>query len=142
VIAVGEQAGQGQAMKLANNFLSSVAMAATSEAVHFGVSQGLDMRTMLDVLNVSTGRNSATVDKFPNRIATGTFDAGFALPLMAKDVALYYENAIAAGTVTEIGATIAAVWKDANAAMPGDDFTRIYDFVGGLAAGAQKKTGT
>ncbi|MGZ4700301.1 MAG: NAD(P)-dependent oxidoreductase, partial [Ilumatobacteraceae bacterium] len=77
IFHVGEHAGQGQAMKLANNYLSATALAATSEAVAFGVAHGLDMATMIDVLNVSTGRNSATVDKFPNRILTGSYDAGF-----------------------------------------------------------------
>ena len=38
-------------MKLANNFLSATALVATSEAVAFGVSEGLDMATMLEVLN-------------------------------------------------------------------------------------------
>ena len=139
VIPVGAQPGQGQAMKL-NNFLSSVAMAATSEAVHFGISQGLEMKTMLDVLNVSTGRNTATSDKFPNRIATGTFDAGFAMPLMSKDVALYYENADAAGTVTKLGTAVAEIWRDAVEALPDADFTRIYDFVGkqGQKGGAKR----
>ena len=61
IFHVGERAGQGQAMKLANNFLSATALAATSEAVAFGMAHGLDMRTIVDVLNVSTGRNSATV---------------------------------------------------------------------------------
>ena len=140
VIPVGAQPGQGQAMKLMNNFLSSVAMAATSEAVHFGISQGLEMKTMLDVLNVSTGRNTATSDKFPNRIATGTFDAGFAMPLMSKDVALYYENADAAGTVTKLGTAVAEIWRDAVEALPDADFTRIYDFVGkqGQKGGAKR----
>jgi 3-hydroxyisobutyrate dehydrogenase-like beta-hydroxyacid dehydrogenase len=134
VIPVGTEPGQGQAMKLANNFLSSVAMAATSEAVHFGLSQGLEMKTMLDVLNVSTGRNTATSDKFPKRIATGTFDAGFAMPLMSKDVALYYKNAVAAGTVTDLGTAVAEIWEGAVAAMPDADFTRVYEFVGTLGA--------
>jgi 3-hydroxyisobutyrate dehydrogenase len=137
VIPVGTQPGQGQAMKLANNFLSAVAMTATSEAVHFGISQGLDMKTMLDVLNVSTGRNTATSDKFPNRIATGTFDAGFAMPLMSKDVGLYYENAVAAGTVTDVGTAVAEIWKGAVKSWPDGDFTRIYDVVGSLGKGAR-----
>ncbi len=130
VIPVGAHPGQGQAMKLMNNFLSAVAMSATSEAVRFGQSQGLEMKTMLDVLNVSTGRNTATSDKFPNRVATGTFDAGFAMALMTKDVALYFENARAAGTSTEIGAAVTKLWNAANAALPDTDFTRIYDYVG------------
>ena len=74
---VGTEPGQGMAMKLLNNFLSATAMAATSEAVAFGVAQGLDMMTILETVNLSTGRNTATEDKFPNRIATGAFDAGF-----------------------------------------------------------------
>lgn len=142
VIPVGSDPGQGQAMKLMNNFLSAVAMSATSEAVHFGLSQGLEMHTMLDVLNVSTGRNTATSDKFPNRIATGTFDAGFALALMAKDVALYFENAKAAGTVTDIGTSVAELWRAADAALPDTDFTRIHDFVGRMGDVPEKQTGT
>ena len=62
---VGTEPGQAQAMKILNNFLSGTAMAATSEAIAFGVREGLDMQTMLDVLNVSSGQNTATRDKFP-----------------------------------------------------------------------------
>ncbi len=47
---VGDRPGMAQAMKLANNFLSATTLAATSEAVAFGLSEGLDMATMLEVL--------------------------------------------------------------------------------------------
>ena len=77
VFRVGSRPGQGQAMKVLNNFLSGTAMAATAEAVAFGVRQGLDMKMILDVVNASSGRNTATTDKFPNRVLTGTWDAGF-----------------------------------------------------------------
>ena len=68
---VGDQPGQGQVMKLLNNFLSATALAASTEALAFGVAHGLELAPMLEVLNVSSGRNSATVDKFPNRVVTG-----------------------------------------------------------------------
>ena len=68
IVHVGREAGLGQAMKLLNNFLSAVAMTATSEAVALGERHGLDMATMIEVLNASSGRNSASADKFPNRI--------------------------------------------------------------------------
>ena len=55
------------------------------------------MMTILETVNVSTGRNTATEDKFPNRIATGAFDAGFATKLMAKDLRLYEASVTAAG---------------------------------------------
>ena len=126
---VGESAGQGQAMKLINNFLSATAMAATSEGMAFGLTQDLDLETMLDAVNVSTGRNTASLDKFPNRIVTGSYDAGFHTALMAKDMALYLECVRAAGAPAAVGGAVAALWRDADTAMPGSDFTRIYDFV-------------
>ena len=53
---VGDRPGMAQALKLANNFLSATALAATSEAVAFGMSVGLDMGTMLDVRTRRAGR--------------------------------------------------------------------------------------
>src|SRR5262249_47046364 len=51
VFYLGDRPGAGQTMKLANNFLSATAMAATSEAMVMGVKAGLDPRVMLDVIN-------------------------------------------------------------------------------------------
>jgi 3-hydroxyisobutyrate dehydrogenase len=62
---VGTQPGQGQAMKLLNNFVSATALAATSEAAVFGSRFGLDLSQMIDVLNASSGRTTASSDKFP-----------------------------------------------------------------------------
>ncbi len=126
---VGEAPGQGQALKLINNFLSGTAMAATSEAMLYGLSQGLDMTTMLDVVNVSTGVNSATRDKFPQRIVTGSFDAGFKTALLAKDVTLYRDNARAAGAPHDLGEVVAALWQACDRVLPDSDFTRIYEYL-------------
>lgn len=133
VFRVGGEAGQGQTMKLLNNFLSATALVATSEAVTFGQSQGLDLATMLDVINVSSGRNTASADKFPNRILGGTFDSGFHMALMTKDVGLYRDNARAAGSPLPIGEGLADLWTAAATALPGADFTRIYEFIQGGA---------
>jgi len=131
VFHVGESAGQGQAMKLLNNFLSAVALAATSEAVAFGAAAGLDMQVMLDVINVSSGRNTASADKFPNRVVTGSFDAGFRTQLMNKDVALFLDSVANVGTSAVVAQAVGRVWADANAAMPGSDFTEVWKFVSG-----------
>ena len=128
---VGETVGQGQAMKLANNFLSATAMAATSEAITFGEANGLDMKTMLDVINASTGRNTATSEKFPRRVLTGTYDAGFSSALIAKDVRLYMEGVGQTGTRAVLGKVVSTTLDQLESAMPGADFTRIYKFSGG-----------
>jgi 3-hydroxyisobutyrate dehydrogenase len=129
VFHVGGQPGQGQAMKLANNYLSATALAATSEAIAFGIAHGLDMKTMIEVLNVSTGRNSATVDKFPNRVLTETYDAGFSTAHMTKDVGLFVDGAAAAGTADVVAAAVTQTWRGCDAALPGSDFTEIWRYV-------------
>ena len=129
VFFVGPTPGQGQAMKLLNNYLSAVAMTATSEAVAFGISHSLDMKTMLDVANVSTGQNSATQDKFPNRILTSTYDAGFRMALMEKDVALYLSEAKSAGTPVALCERVATYWQKGMKQFPGGDFTEIFKVI-------------
>ena len=59
VFVIGDKPGMAQTMKLANNFLSATAMAATSEAVAMGVKAGLDPAVMIDVINAGSGRNTA-----------------------------------------------------------------------------------
>jgi 3-hydroxyisobutyrate dehydrogenase-like beta-hydroxyacid dehydrogenase len=126
---VGDRPGMAQALKLANNFLSATALAATSEAVAFGASVGLDPTTMVEVLDASSGRSSATGDKFPNEVLTGRYASGFANTLMAKDVRLYLEEVAAAEGPTAVGEVTGDVWSRFAADEPGADFTRIYPFV-------------
>lgn len=129
VFHCGESAGQGQAMKLLNNFLSATALAATSEAATYGLANGLDLAQIIDVLNVSTGRNSATYDKFPNRVLTGSYDSGFHTRLMTKDVELLRESAGDRGTPTTVVEAVLHVWRETDAALPGSDFTEIWKHV-------------
>ena len=126
---VGDRPGMAQAMKLANNFLSATTLAATSEAVAFGMSEGLDMATMLEVLNGASGRSAATSDKFPDHVLTGRYAAGFTNSLMAKDVRLYLRAVEERGGPASFGAVTASVWERFATAEPGADFTRIYPFV-------------
>ena len=128
---VGDRPGMAQAMKLANNFLSATALAATSEAIAFGLSVGLDMATMLEVLDGSSGQSAATRDKFPNHVLTGRYASGFTNSLMTKDVRLYLREVGERAGPSAIGTVTASVWERFAATEPGADFTRIYPFVAG-----------
>jgi 3-hydroxyisobutyrate dehydrogenase len=125
---VGPKPGQGQAVKILNNYLSATALAATSEAVAFGTKLGIEMKTILDIVNASSGRNSATEDKFLNRILHGRYDAGFATKLQLKDIRLYLENARAAGINDEVAAVVVDVWQRMEGALPGSDITEMYPY--------------
>lgn len=126
VFVVGDKPGMAQTMKLANNFLSATAMAATSEAVVMGVKAGLDPAVMIDVINAGSGRNTASTDKFPQRILSRTFDAGFATALMLKDVRLAVDEAKALGLPMDVMAAVLGCWERANSEIGGDaDFTTV-----------------
>ena len=126
---VGTEPGQGQAMKLLNNYLSGLALTATSEAISFGLTHGLDMKTMLDVLNASSGQNTATSDKFPNRILNEKYDAQFTNKLLLKDLSLYLENVGKAGTPDTLSKVLVPVWQKFAEVEPGADITRVYPFI-------------
>jgi 3-hydroxyisobutyrate dehydrogenase-like beta-hydroxyacid dehydrogenase len=103
---VGRKPGQGQTMKLLNNLLSGTAMAIASEAVVMGVKAGLDPQQIMDVINAGSGRNSATQDKIPRCVITRTFDFGFAISLLNKDIRLCLEEAEAMGVPMIVGTAV------------------------------------
>ena len=100
---MGEKPGLGQTMKLVNNLFAAATMAITSEGVAMGLKAGLDPKAMMDVLNVSSGRSSATLEKWPRAVLPRTFDVGFATALSLKDVKLCLDEAEAMGIPTPIG---------------------------------------
>ncbi|UHL63970.1 NAD(P)-dependent oxidoreductase [Paralcaligenes sp. KSB-10] len=129
VFLVGDRPGQGQAMKVLNNLLSANAMAATTEVMALGVKAGLDASVMLDVLNASSGRNTATTDKFPRSVLDRSFNFGFRAVLLNKDVRLCKEFADEYGVPFTIGRAVAEVWETAATELGDQDFTRIVELV-------------
>lgn len=117
---VGERPGQGQAMKLLNNYLSATAQAASAEALLFGEGHGLAIATMLDVLNAASGRNTATADKLPRVLLRGEERLGFTAALMRKDVRLYLARAESEGMPRSVASSVGAMWEAAAAASTGE----------------------
>ena len=108
---IGEKSGAGQTMKLCNNVLSAAATVATSESMVTGVKAGLDPRIMLDVINASSGRSTATEQKFPEVVLPRTFNQGFTAGLMKKDVDLFLSEAKALGVPVQTCEAVAALLK-------------------------------
>jgi 3-hydroxyisobutyrate dehydrogenase len=78
--------GSGHAMKSLNNFIAAACYAASAEALAIGRRFGLDETKMLEIINVSTGRNFNTEVVMKEHIVGRKFSTGFALGLLAKDV--------------------------------------------------------
>lgn len=123
---VGDKPGLAQVAKLANNLLAAAAMVVSSEAMVMGVKAGIEPQVLLDIINAGSGRNSATRDKFPRSILTGTFDFGFATGLSYKDVRLCIDEAEAMGVPMITGAVVRQILAATNAKYgAGSDFTSI-----------------
>ena len=102
--------GSGHAVKALNNYLSAVALAATAEAMMAGERFGIEPAVMLEILNHSTGRNSATEQKYPAFILPRSFNSGFALGLMAKDLRTALAMAESLDTPRALLDECAALW--------------------------------
>lgn len=105
-VHVGEKPGMAQMMKVINNLMSVTALAISSEALVLGTKAGLDPDIMIEVINMGSGRNSATLDKIPNFVLPRTFDFGFALALSAKDTKLCLDESEALGVPMIVGSAV------------------------------------
>lgn len=129
VIHVGP-AGSGHAAKALNNLLSATHVAAAAEVLSVAVRFGIDPAVMVDVLNASTGRSQALEVKYPTFVLTHTWDSGFALDLMVKD--LHIATALAAdlGVDLDVTATAGRLADEAREAFgAGHDHTELARFV-------------
>jgi 3-hydroxyisobutyrate dehydrogenase len=125
--------GSGHAMKSLNNFLSAANLAIAAEAVIAGQRFGLDPANMIAILNASTGRNSGTDSKFPNNVLPRTFDSGFALGLMAKDLRLALEVARSTGAPAGLLEMTAQMWANAEQQLGGKaDNTEVVKYLESL----------
>jgi 3-hydroxyisobutyrate dehydrogenase-like beta-hydroxyacid dehydrogenase len=144
VFVIGDKPGMAQTMKLANNFLSATAMAATAEAVAMGVKAGLDPKVMIDVINAGSGRTTASDGKFPQSILPRTFNYGFGTALMLKDVRLCCEEAKALDAPRAVMNTVLDQWEATNSEFGGEsDFTVIVKMIerrAGVVIGGETKS--
>jgi 3-hydroxyisobutyrate dehydrogenase-like beta-hydroxyacid dehydrogenase len=123
---MGEAAGAGQTMKLVNNLLGACAIAITAEGMTIGVKAGLDPARMIEVLNVSSGRSSATLDKWPRAVLPRTFDFGFAAGLCLKDVRLCLAAARTLAVPLGVGSAVCELLERTVDAWGADsDFTSV-----------------
>jgi 3-hydroxyisobutyrate dehydrogenase len=122
--------GAGHALKALNNLLSAATLIATSEAVEAGRRFGLDPAVMIDAFNTSSGRSYSTEHKFPDFVLPGTYDAGFNINLMVKDIACALELAESTGSPSSVTEVIVDQWRRAAQDLPDDaDHTAIAKWV-------------
>lgn len=125
--------GSGHAMKALNNLVSAGGFLIGVEALIIGRKFGLDPSTMVDVLNASTGTNNSTQKKFKQYVISRSFDSGFRLDLMVKDLNIALGLATDGQAATPFAALCKALWEGGLNAGLGPDHTAIAQLAERLA---------
>lgn len=78
--------GAGHTVKALNNLCSACSMVITSEALIVAKKLGLTPEKVIDAINSSSGRSWSSQFKFPTFVLNNTFNSGYSIGLMNKDL--------------------------------------------------------
>ncbi|MFT4468867.1 NAD(P)-dependent oxidoreductase [Arthrobacter sulfonylureivorans] len=134
------EVGAGHALKAINNLLSATHLLATAEGVLAGERFGLEPGLMVELINSSSGRSGSTDNKYPNFILPETFDSGFGLRLMLKDMKIATDLARQLGFSSRLGEQAVALWEQAAQDLPpAADHTEIARWTAAAARAGQEQ---
>jgi 3-hydroxyisobutyrate dehydrogenase len=135
IVHCGE-VGSGQAAKLCNNLALAIQMVAVSEAMHLGISLGMEPKTLAGIFNTSTARcwSSDTYNPVPGVMegvpAARGYTGGFFTDLMRKDLGLAMNAAHQVKAPTPVGALVTQLYNLHSAkGNGGRDFSSIYELI-------------
>ena len=94
---VGTHAGDGSAMKIVNNMLAGINLAAAGEALALAEALGMDLDAVRSVVEASSGGSWIFADRVPRLIARDYTPPRAASKILMKDVSLALDEATAAG---------------------------------------------
>lgn len=124
------EVGAGHAAKALNNLMSATHLLVSSEAILAGQSFGVEPELLLEIVNGSSGKSGSTENKWPNFILPGTYDSGFALQLMLKDMKIAVDLADQVHAASRLSHAAVQLWEEAAATLPeGADHTEIARWV-------------
>ena len=123
-------AGAGHAVKALNNYVSASGLLAVCEALVAAEKFGIDPHLVNQVFNVSTGKNNTTDVKVENFMLSGTFNSGFSLALMRKDLQTALDFISRMETPKNFADACTQTWTQAEKSLDkGADHTTMYAFI-------------
>jgi 3-hydroxyisobutyrate dehydrogenase len=106
---VGTEPGDGQKVKLVNQLLCGVHIAAAAEALALAEAMGLDPAATLEVVRGGAAASFMLEDRGP-RMVHGTGDVNSALDIFVKDMGLVTEAARDSGAATPLASAAEALY--------------------------------
>jgi 3-hydroxyisobutyrate dehydrogenase len=118
--------GCGHVVKLANNYLCAAHLLTTAEAVAMARRAGVDPEACLQGLNSGSGRSAVSEINFPRWVLSGSFDSGFTMGLMRKDLRLAQQTAHELGQPDSLLQRVMDTWHADPVSLPDtEDFNCI-----------------
>jgi 3-hydroxyisobutyrate dehydrogenase len=88
---LGERPGQGSTVKMINQLLAGVHIAAAAEAMALGIKAGADAATLFDVISSSAGSSWMFQNRVPHILA-GDYTPLSAVNIFVKDLGLVLDS--------------------------------------------------
>ncbi|MDZ4251355.1 MAG: NAD(P)-dependent oxidoreductase [Sulfuritalea sp.] len=108
---ISQRHGDGARMKLVNNLLAGINLAAGAEVLALGESLGLDPQLMLDVVGASSGQSWIVDERMPRAFA-GDFAPRAHVRILLKDLTLALGMAQTAGCTAALGEPALALFRE------------------------------
>jgi len=125
IVHVGD-VGSGQIAKLANNLLVAIHLVSFSEAVRLVRAAGVEPEELVEAINACSGRSAVSEINFPRWIASESYDSGFSMGLMRKDVRTALELASRVSLDLPMAECAGGLWNDrASTIDDEEDFNRM-----------------
>lgn len=122
--------GSAHAMKAINNYVSAMGLMAVCEALIVGKKFGINLKTLNNALNVSSGKNNSTENKIEQFVLSNKFSSGFSLPLMSKDLSIAWKLSKKLNLNLSGISYASKEWKKANNKLNLDtDHTEIFKYI-------------
>lgn len=115
VFRLGDAPGEGSKVKMINQLLAGVHIAAAAEALTLAAREGLDVAQVYDVIRVSAG-NSWMFENRGKHIVDGDYTPHSAVDIFVKDMGIVTSEAGGVGASVPLSETALALFKEASAA--------------------------
>ncbi len=112
VFILGDAAGAGSAMKAVNQMLAGVHIAAMAEAMTFGITQGVEPETFVDVITQCAGNSWMLENRAPHIVA-GDYTPHSSINIWPKDLGIVLAAAKSSGFSAPITETALAQFVEA-----------------------------
>ena len=136
--------GVGQTVKIVNQLIGGINMAAIAEGLVMGIAAGADPDVMRRVIGVSSGNSTLFQARVADFLLKDVFEPGFMLDLMKKDLGIAVDLARALDVPAPIGAVAYQMYAAASSLGEGKrDFSavcRVMETLTGIKIGKKRST--